>query len=131
MFLERMIKGFIVGVAFIIPGVSGGTLAIYLGIYQKLLDSIGSIFKDFKNSLRFLVPFGIGGIISVLSLAKVFGMEFICCINVLYWVIARWSERYLSKGECETFPFIILCFWNHCIWFINCYCNIQTITRGE
>lgn len=74
MFLELMIKGFIVGIAFIIPGVSGGTLAIYLGIYQKLLDSISGIFSDFKKSMKFLIPFGIGGVISVLSLAKLFGI---------------------------------------------------------
>lgn len=74
MFLELIIKGFIVGIAFIIPGVSGGTLAIYLGIYQKLLDSISQIFTDFKKSMTFLIPFGIGGVISVLSLAKVFAL---------------------------------------------------------
>ena len=73
MFLELMIKGFIVGIAFIIPGVSGGTLAIYLGIYQKLLDSISKIFTDFKKSMKFLIPFGIGGVISVLALAEIFG----------------------------------------------------------
>ncbi len=74
MFLELVIKGFIVGIAFIIPGVSGGTLAIYLGIYKKLLDSISHIFTDFKESMKFLIPFGIGGVISVLGLAKLFGI---------------------------------------------------------
>lgn len=74
MFLELIIKGFIVGIAFIIPGVSGGTLAVYLGIYKKLLDSIGNIFTDFKNSVKFLIPFAIGGVISVLGLAKLFGI---------------------------------------------------------
>ncbi|MGE4572071.1 MAG: DUF368 domain-containing protein [Candidatus Izemoplasmatales bacterium] len=74
MFLELIIKGFIVGIAFIIPGVSGGTLAVYLGIYKKLLDSIGNIFTDFKNSMKFLIPFAIGGVISVLGLAKLFGI---------------------------------------------------------
>lgn len=74
MFLELIVKGFIVGVAFIIPGVSGGTLAIYLGIYQKLLDSISNIFKDLKKSLSFLIPFGLGVLVSVLSLAHVFGL---------------------------------------------------------
>ncbi|HKL47970.1 MAG TPA: DUF368 domain-containing protein [Candidatus Izemoplasmatales bacterium] len=74
MFLELMIKGFIVGIAFIIPGVSGGTLAIYLGIYKKLLDAIGDIFKHFKESMKFLIPFGIGVVLSVLGLAKLFGI---------------------------------------------------------
>jgi putative membrane protein len=68
-----MIKGFIVGIAFIIPGVSGGTLAIYLGIYKKLLDAIAGIFTRFKESMKFLIPFGIGVVLSVLGLAKLFG----------------------------------------------------------
>lgn len=72
--LELIIKGFIVGIAFIIPGVSGGTLAIYLNIYKKLLDSIGNIFTDFKNSMKFLIPFGIGVVLSVLGLAKLFAI---------------------------------------------------------
>ncbi|MDA3932145.1 MAG: DUF368 domain-containing protein [Tenericutes bacterium] len=73
-FFVLMIKGFIVGIAFIIPGVSGGTLAVYLGIYKKLLDSIANIFRDVKNSLTFLIPFGLGVVLSVFALAKLFGI---------------------------------------------------------
>jgi putative membrane protein len=74
MFLINLIKGFIIGIAFIIPGVSGGTLAVYLGVYQKMLDSIGNIFKDFKNSFKFLLPIFLGIGISVVLLAKLFGV---------------------------------------------------------
>lgn len=72
MFLELLIKGFIVGFAFVIPGVSGGTLAVYLGIYEKLVHSIGHIFKEFKKSLSFLIPVFLGIGISVVVLAKLF-----------------------------------------------------------
>ncbi len=73
MFLVLMLKGFIIGIAFIIPGVSGGTLAIYLGIYDKLLHAIGNVFKDMKKSLAFLIPVFIGIGLSVVMLAKVLG----------------------------------------------------------
>ncbi|MCF7923797.1 MAG: DUF368 domain-containing protein [Candidatus Izimaplasma sp.] len=69
-----ILKGFIVGVAFIIPGVSGGTLAVYLGVYKKFLDSVGNLLTDFKNSIKFLIPFFLGASISVLSLAKLFAI---------------------------------------------------------
>ncbi len=72
MFFELLIKGILVGVAFVIPGVSGGTLALYLGIYEKLLHSIGNIFKEFKKSLSFLIPVFLGIGISVVALAKLF-----------------------------------------------------------
>ena len=74
MFLILILKGFLIGIAFIIPGVSGGTLAIYLGVYQKLLDSISNIFSDFKNSVKFLMPLFLGIAISVISLAKLFSI---------------------------------------------------------
>jgi len=74
MFLKLLLKGFVVGIAFIIPGVSGGTLAIYLGVYKRLLKAISHIFDDFKNSFSFLFPFVLGALLSVLALAKVFGL---------------------------------------------------------
>jgi len=72
MFFELLIKGILVGFAFVIPGVSGGTLALYLGIYEKLVHSIGNIFREFKKSLSFLIPVFLGIGISVIALAKLF-----------------------------------------------------------
>jgi len=73
MFLILLLKGFIIGVAFIIPGVSGGTLAIYLGIYDKLLHAIGHIVTETKKSIQFLVPVFLGVALSVVLLAKILG----------------------------------------------------------
>jgi len=72
MFFELQIKGILVGFAFVIPRVSGGTLALYLGIYEKLVHSIGNIFKEFKKSMAFLIPVFLGIAISVIALAKLF-----------------------------------------------------------
>jgi len=73
-FLKLTLKGFLIGIAFIIPGLSGGTLAIYLGVYDKFLESISHIFKDFKNSVKFLLPVFIGIALSVVGLAKLLGI---------------------------------------------------------
>jgi putative membrane protein len=70
MFLILLLKGFIIGVAFIIPGVSGGTLAIYLGVYQGILDSIDNLFRQFKKSVLYLLPILLGAGLSVVLLAK-------------------------------------------------------------
>jgi len=70
MFLILLLKGFIIGVAFIIPGVSGGTLAIYLGVYQGILDSIDNLFRQFKKSVLYLLPILFGAGLSVVLLAK-------------------------------------------------------------
>ena len=65
------IKGFILGVANIIPGVSGGTLAITLGIYQDLIGAISHFFKNLKKNLKFLIPLGLGLVIAILLGSKI------------------------------------------------------------
>lgn len=74
MFFILLVKGFFIGIAFIVPGLSGGTLAVYLGVYDKLLQAIGNIFKEFKKSFKFLLPIFIGIGISVIALAKLFSI---------------------------------------------------------
>ncbi len=59
-FLKNMIKGALIGVAMIIPGVSGGTIAVLLDIYDKLINAISNLKKDFKASFAFLFPVVLG-----------------------------------------------------------------------
>lgn len=65
------VKGFIMGIANIIPGVSGGTLAITLGIYERLINTISHFFKNIKENLKFIIPIAIGMVLSILVLSKV------------------------------------------------------------
>ena len=67
----NILKGMIIGVANIIPGVSGGTLMIILGIYEEVIDTISHFFSNFKKNLLFILPLGIGMILSILVLSKV------------------------------------------------------------
>lgn len=67
------LKGILMGVANIIPGVSGGTLAVSLNIFDELIKSINDLFKNPKKSLSFLIPIflGIGfGILAFSSLIE-------------------------------------------------------------
>ena len=59
-FLMDTIKGILVGIANIIPGVSGGTMAVSLGIYDKLIASVSGLLKDWKKSLSVLFPIVLG-----------------------------------------------------------------------
>lgn len=67
-FLLDVARGFAIGIAFIIPGFSGGSVAAILGIYEKLVGAIADIFKNFKKSLLTLLPIAIGMVIGVISL---------------------------------------------------------------
>ena len=64
-FLIDTAKGALVGVAMIIPGVSGGTLAVLLNIYDKLIGAISNILKDFKGSIKTLLPILLGAVVAV------------------------------------------------------------------
>ena len=55
-----IIKGFIIGGSMLIPGVSGGTMAMILKLYRRLITSISSFMKHKKESVLFLLQFCIG-----------------------------------------------------------------------
>ena len=59
-FLKNMICGACIGIAEAIPGVSGGTVAVLLKIYDELIGSISKLRKEFKKSILFLIPIVLG-----------------------------------------------------------------------
>ena len=71
-----VIKGFIMGIANVIPGVSGGTLALTLGIYEKLIKAISHFFKNLKDNIKFLLPLGIGMVLAVITMSNVIDYSF-------------------------------------------------------
>lgn len=66
-FIKDMIKGIFIGIANIIPGVSGGTMAVSLGIYDKLIASISNLMKDWKKSVSVLLPIFLGCAIGIIG----------------------------------------------------------------
>lgn len=62
-----LLKGFIMGIANIIPGVSGGTLAIILGIYEKLINILSCLWKNIKENLKFIIPLFLGMGIAIIA----------------------------------------------------------------
>ena len=64
-FLVDVIKGILVGVANVIPGVSGGTMMVSMGIYEKIIGVVNNLFKDIKQSILTLLPIGIGLVLGV------------------------------------------------------------------
>ena len=67
-------KGIIIGISNVIPGVSGGTMAVSMGIYEKLIGIIGNFFHDFKKNfienMKFLLPIAFGGGIGIILFSK-------------------------------------------------------------
>jgi putative membrane protein len=63
----RLLKGVLVGIGFITPGLSGGVLAVVFGIYESLMRFLGNIRENFVRNLLFFLPVGIGGVIGVVA----------------------------------------------------------------
>lgn len=72
-FLMNFFKGLIISISQIVPGVSGGTIAMVLGIYDKLLHSINNIFSDFKNQYKLLLEVGLGAVIGIFLFSNIVG----------------------------------------------------------
>ena len=62
-----LLLGVFIGLAVIIPGVSGSTVAIIFGLYTSMLYAIGNIFNDFRRCFSFLLPLGIGVVVGFLA----------------------------------------------------------------
>lgn len=66
-FLTEALKGMVVGLANVIPGVSGGTMMVSMGIFDTLLHSITHLFTEFKKSLRTLLPYVVGMLVAIVA----------------------------------------------------------------
>lgn len=73
--IKSILKGIVIGIANIIPGVSGGTMMVSMGIYDKLIHCITHLFSEFKKSVAFLFPIAIGMVIAIVGSS--FGIEYL------------------------------------------------------
>lgn len=69
--MKNFLKGIIVGIGGIAPGLSGSVLLVIFGLYQKTINAIGTLFKDFKKNVCFLIPLFLGFGVGILLFSKV------------------------------------------------------------
>ena len=77
-YIKEILRGVFIGVANIIPGVSGGTIALSMGVYEKIISAVNNIRKSFKNSVKTLLPYVIGAVLGIVVLS--FIIEF--CLEI-------------------------------------------------
>lgn len=70
--LKLILQGMAVGIANIIPGVSGGTMMVAMGLYDKLIHCITHLKSEFKEAIKLLVPIFAGAGIAVILLSRIF-----------------------------------------------------------
>lgn len=114
--VKDIIRGLFIGIANMIPGVSGGTMAVSMGIYDKIIGAVNNLFKDFKNSIKTLFPYGIGIAAGVVGLSYV--MELLLneyelpTIALFIGLILGGLSPIIKKVENEKFKV------THCISFL-------------
>lgn len=67
----NFIIGILIGFGAILPGVSSGVFCVIFGIYEKLVDSVLNLFKDFKKNFAFLFPIGLGAFFGIVLFGNV------------------------------------------------------------
>ncbi len=78
--LKNILCGVVIGSSMLVPGVSGGTTAIMLGIYDRLISAAGNILKDFKKNAGFLIQILIGSAVGILLFSR-----------LILWLVEIWS----------------------------------------
>ena len=63
--LARIVKGIVIALGFILPGISGGVLAAILGIYERMIGFLAHPFKDFKENVLYFIPVAIGMLLGI------------------------------------------------------------------
>lgn len=65
----------LIGLANIIPGVSGGTIAVSMGIYDHLIHCVSHFFTEFRKNIIFLAPLALG--MGIAIIASIFGIDYL------------------------------------------------------
>ncbi|MFA5006003.1 MAG: DUF368 domain-containing protein [Candidatus Izemoplasmatales bacterium] len=88
MFLTLLVKGFIIGFSFTIPGCSGGTFAVYLGVFDKMVHALGNLFRDFRRNFAYLLPLGIGLVLGIVLFAKLMALalRFDSFVTIMFFI---------------------------------------------
>ncbi|MDO9086798.1 MAG: DUF368 domain-containing protein [Anaerolineaceae bacterium] len=74
--LLRMLKGMLIGIGAILPGLSGGVLAVVFGIYEPMVRFLANIRHKFLQNVSYFLPIGIGGVVGVVAFSAVVEFAF-------------------------------------------------------
>lgn len=67
---KLFLKGIVIGIGGIAPGLSGSVLMVILGLYTKVINSLANIFKDFKKNFTYLLPIGVGMVLGIVIFSR-------------------------------------------------------------
>lgn len=100
----RLLKGTLVGIGFILPGLSGGVLAVIFGVYDPLIRFLSNLRRNFAKNVVYFLPIAIGAAIGIVLFAivveKAFGIyaaQFVCLF--IGFVAGTFPSLYKTAGK--------------------------------
>lgn len=121
----RLIKGVLVGIGAIVPGLSGGVLMVIFGIYEPLIKFLANIRHKFIKNVLFFIPIGIGGVIGVVAFSAVIDYAFTHFAAPFIWLFigfitgtfpSLWKTA--GKEGRKPYHFVILAVFSVGIYFV-------------
>lgn len=79
---RRFLTGALIGVGWILPGVSGGVIAVSLGIYSRMINAVGNFLRAKKQNFFYLLPIAAGACIGIFLMS-----------NLIEWLMTRWFNQ--------------------------------------
>ncbi len=119
--LKVLIGGIAVGLANIIPGVSGGTMMVILGLFNRVMESISGILKfkssKWKDNVKFLIVLTVGAGIGLVVFSKLLEVLFVdyptqtmfCFVGMVAFSIPSLVKKEMKGDRFQIIPFVIGC----------------------
>lgn len=127
-FLYLFLIGVLIGTAMVVPGVSGAVIAVIFGVYDKMIESLINLFKEFKKSFIFLFVLGLGILIGAVWFSNVLMFLFerheaitkFCFIGLILGGVPYLFKEVKNKGCKINYLVLIMTFiFSFALWILS------------
>lgn len=136
--LLRLVKGALVGIGAIVPGLSGGALAVVFQLYEPIMRFLGNLRHNFIKNVLFFIPVGIGGILGVVGFSAVVDWAFTFYAAQFTWlfvglIAGTYPSLIKAAGKEGRKPFhwvILVAAAAAVFWFMNYMETMTNVTMA-
>ncbi len=103
----RFVSGLVIGIGGILPGVSGGVMAVSFGIYRPMIDALAYFFRDVRKNFLFLLPIGMGSgaglLLGAMGLNSVMNACYTQVMYLFLGLVAGGIPSFMREANAEGF----------------------------
>jgi len=114
--IKLFLKGIVVGIGGIAPGLSGSVLMVILGLYSNVINAIATLFKNFKKNFLYLLPLGLGILIGIVIFSRLINYSLdrfelqtrLAFFGLLIGTIPLFYREVTKKKDLKTYHYILM-----------------------